>query len=83
MSVGEGLVLADRACSLISFLWMMVVAMSLALSVKKANPPSPFGEDLERGGAGERWGESRKREFIHYKFPYLTQKLPCVHGASS
>lgn len=53
MSVGEGLVLADRAFIIRSFLCMMVAAMSLALSVKKANPPSPFGEDLERRGGRE------------------------------
>ena len=37
--------------------------MSLALSVKKANPPSPFGEDLQtgRGGGGGRRGEERAK----------------------
>ena len=38
---------AKRFCNLISFLCEMEAAMSLALSVKNANPPSPMGDVLE------------------------------------
>ena len=56
--------------------------MSLALSVKKANPPSPFGEDLQTGRGGEEGEVKRERNHL-LKFPTNPYTLLHVYEVTS